>query len=171
MSSPTYKHIIVHATKLFAAKTYGDRPYIKHIMDVVENVEKYWAACGLTYYEFTVAWTAAWLHDAIEDTDETYVSILAMSGKDVADTVEAVTDRAGKNRKERHQNTYPLTAKHKIGTFLKLCDRLANVSAGGELNKMYAQEHAFFKDTLYRKEFASIQDAIDQALASWLAKL
>lgn len=172
MMSPTFTKVITYATRLFADKTYGDRPYVKHLMDVVDNVERYWEACGLTYYEFCVAWVAAWLHDAIEDIDEvTYASAMQMFGKDVADAVEAVTDKTGKNRSERHINTYPLTALHKVGNFLKLCDRLANVSEGGKLNKMYAKEHAYFSETLYREEFSVLQTEIDKALAPQLARL
>ncbi len=172
MASPSNTRIITYATRLFVDKTYGERPYVKHLMDVVENVEKYWEVCGLTPYEFEVAWKAAWLHDAVEDIEDvTFLTIEHLFGRDVSIAVLRLTDQPGRNRTERHHNTYPLTALHKVANFVKLCDRLANVSEGGRLNKMYAREHQFFTDTLYRPEFITIQNQIDQALAKELARL
>ena len=71
---------------------------------------------------------AVWLHDTIEDCRLTYNDILKISNEEVADLVYALTNEKGKNRAERANNKYYKGIRDlEYATFIKICDRLANV--------------------------------------------
>lgn len=71
---------------------------------------------------------AVWLHDTIEDCRLTYNDILKISNKEVAELVYAVTNEKGKYRHERANAKYYRGIREtEFATFIKLCDRLANV--------------------------------------------
>jgi (p)ppGpp synthase/HD superfamily hydrolase len=93
----------------------------------------------------------AYLHDTLEDTEASEKEIYELFGWGVWKRVLLLTDKPGKNRRERHRNTYPLIAEDPVATFVKLMDRLANVQSG-KLNpeklSMYKKEQKYFKETL-----------------------
>lgn len=70
---------------------------------------------------------SCWLHDVMEDTAVHYNDLKELFGHEVAEAVYAVTDEMGKNRKERHEKTYPKIRASRNGTIVKLCDRIANM--------------------------------------------
>lgn len=133
---------------------YGDKPYIYHLDAVV--------AVGNTYREYIPDpyWQdvedALYLHDWMEDVRPG--GDLTKHGFSMrTDTqVWSVTDKEGKNRVERHMNTYPLLALSYQGVFIKLCDRIANISACVVLSdprsankmEMYQGEYEYFRNTL-----------------------
>lgn len=130
---------------------YGSRPYVYHL-DMV------WRICRDYELPSNVR-VAAFLHDVLEDTPAEYKQIVNVFGENIADIVDAVTDRVGKNRRERHEKTYPrmraIGGKHAVS--LKVADRLGNAIASYDENKpdlfhMYQREYAYFRHTLYSPE-------------------
>lgn len=140
------------ATGAHAGQTYGldGRPYTEHLGGVVSVLYR-WERFRRDAHLLA----AGWLHDTIEDTKVDYAAIFGLFGGDVANMVDAVTDRPGKNRREKHEATYPMV--RYIGgdraAWLKLADRIANVEYSrstkdkGKL-KMYRGEQAEFKRLL-----------------------
>lgn len=140
------KKNIIDKAKKFAITSHKDQkycihPYHKHLADVYNIL-----------LEFEVQninlLAASWLHDIIEDTDVTYYELKLHFGKSIADLVYSVTDEPGRNRKERHEKTYPKIAIWSSAKILKSADRLANVrysyKIGGNKLKMYKSEHDTF---------------------------
>lgn len=105
--------------------------------------------------EFSVedALSVGWLHDTIEDTNVSYKDLVDNFGLLIADGVQGVTDSEGKNRTERHLNTYHRTRKNALSTFVKLADRWHNQKRSLENKErfasMYAKEYLYFKFALY----------------------
>jgi len=83
---------------------YGKYPYTKHLNDVYNTL--------MVFGIFDeVVLTVSWLHDTIEDTQIVYEDVYDKFGREVADITYLVTDKRGRNRKERQKNTYPELAK------------------------------------------------------------
>jgi (p)ppGpp synthase/HD superfamily hydrolase len=97
---------------------------------------------------------ASFLHDILEDTTVTYDDLINEFGsKELADIVECVTDEPGDTRKEKKAATYPKIRSNPNAIALKLCDRISNVKACLEENKlelvrMYQEEHPEFEAQL-----------------------
>jgi (p)ppGpp synthase/HD superfamily hydrolase len=146
-----------------AGQLYGGQPYSVHL----EAVEKVLLSFG---YTDPVLLAAAWLHDTKEDTGATSEELVALFGDEVAHIVDLVTDKPGKNRRERHTATYPLIAADEKATVLKLADRIANVEACvaardlGRL-RMYQKEHGHFREVLWRPGTGDLWDHLDGLLA------
>lgn len=98
---------------------------------------------------------ASWLHDTIEDARQNYNSIKKRTNTLVAEIVRAVTNYGrGRNRDERMPDfVYDDIRNTKFATFVKLCDRIANVQyskmTGSDMFEKYKKEHAHFKEKLY----------------------
>ena len=127
-------------------QTYGEHPYVKHLGEVVGVLKRF----GVTDEDLLVS---GWLHDSVEDTSTTVEQIEMMFGRRVSDLVYRVTNEQGKNRKERHEKTYPKIQESDDAITLKLADRIANVEASIDLNdegklKMYTKEYVGFRDKL-----------------------
>ena len=82
------------ASKAHANQKYGDKPYTVHLEHVVEVLRRF------DYVETTLI-CAAWLHDTLEDTKTTSEEIENIFGKEICELVQCVTNKPGKNRKER----------------------------------------------------------------------
>ena len=92
---------------------------------------------------------AAWGHDLIEDTRVSYNDVRMTLGQDAADIIYAVTNEKGKTRKERANAAYYKGIRQTPGaTFVKLCDRIANVQyskmTGSRMFEMYRKENSNF---------------------------
>lgn len=71
---------------------------------------------------------AVYAHDLMEDCRCTYNDVKNRLGPEVADIVYAVTNEKGKSRHERANDKYYEGIRNTKGaTFVKLCDRIANV--------------------------------------------
>lgn len=97
---------------------------------------------------------ACWAHDLIEDTRTTYNDVVQVLGKDVADIVYAVTNEKGKNRAERANDKYYEGIRNTpYATFVKLCDRLANVQYSkmtkSSMFDKYVSEHYKFSGKIF----------------------
>lgn len=145
------------AVRAHQGQRYGDLPYTSHLVAVVGNVHRF----GVASDELEAA---AWLHDAVEDTEVSISEVRSAFGDRVADLVFAVTTEPGKNRRERNAATYPKLAATPGAVRLKLADRIANVE-----QCWLVRDARLF---MYRKEYASFRaalrdDADHVALAMW----
>jgi (p)ppGpp synthase/HD superfamily hydrolase len=126
-----------------------DRPYTFHLKAVHDNVLRW-----LPFIPYGVNPNAvilgSWGHDLYEDTETTREEIERRFGQEVDEIIWHVTDEPGKNRKERREATLPKTRRSPGAVFLKLCDRIANIEAGGKTG-MYRKEHLEFKAALYKE--------------------
>jgi (p)ppGpp synthase/HD superfamily hydrolase len=132
------------AIEKHGSQMYGDFPYVQHLDDVAGVLERFGAKTlkGLAY-----------LHDVLEDTNCTEVEISQNFGEYTLDIIKRVTDEPGKNRKERHEKTYPKINESITAKILKLADRIANVenciANKSDLFKMYRKEYTGFRKALW----------------------
>lgn len=133
---------------------YDDKPYEVHLDMVGENAKKFIHLIPSKDRENVIG--AAYTHDVIEDTRKTYNDVLKVTNKVIANLVYALTNEKGKNRKERANSKYYRgIRKTKYATFIKLCDRIANVEYS-KLKKnlmfeAYKKEHKNFVKSLKKK--------------------
>lgn len=141
---------------------YGEtEPYVLHLSSVVEVLQRF----NVTDESILVA---GWLHDVVEDTPMKVETLGMIFGEAVSKLVYAVTNESGKNRKERHDKTYPKMIGNPDAIRLKLADRIANVEYSLE-NKskqleMYKKEYSGFREKLFdetHKELASMWRHLD----------
>ena len=113
---------------------------------------------------------AAWLHDVVDDTAVTIEELSNTFDPAVCIIVDAVTDGKGKNRTERHLNTYWRTRKTPDAIPVKLSDRWHNQKRTLENReyryaKDYVDEYLYFKFALYegnRPELFPFWNELDQ---------
>ncbi len=138
---------------------YDHFPYEVHLGYVVTTAQRYGYLLPNRDYDKVIA--ACWLHDTLEDTRLTYNDICSAFGDqfdsnlihEVAEIVFALTNNKGRNRKERANAAYyEGIRKTPFATFVKLCDRIANVSYskmfGSKMLSMYRRENADFLASL-----------------------
>lgn len=147
----------------------GDLPYsfhlkmaaavadqFKHILS--DKWEHYVREADLMLSDHDIAKSAVYFHDAIEDARMTYNDVRALIGERAADAVYAVTNEKGKNRAERANDKYYQGIRETpLATFVKLCDRIANVKygqmVGSRMAEMYGKENPnFVKKLGYNEE-------------------
>lgn len=144
------KDAVMFAVDSHAGQKYGSRPYWYHLNKVYEASKKHGGN--------EIHHMACWLHDTIEDTEVTKQILLAKFGKSVATIVDLVSNQSSK------EATFKRIRSSKDAVFVKLCDRLANVSEGKK-NAKYKKEHPMFREILYREgEFDDLWAAIDAIL-------
>lgn len=150
---------------------YGSYPYSFHLNQVY-NCLKYF---GITD---PVILAVAWLHDSLEDTELMYEDIFENFGKEIADLTYLLTDKRGKNRRERQEKTYPLIAEDQRGRILKIGDRICNMTQSQHEQEkqwlMYEKEYKFFKETLFKEELPNGGlglDLIEMKMRSYLDTL
>jgi (p)ppGpp synthase/HD superfamily hydrolase len=96
---------------------------------------------------------AAYGHDLIEDTRVSYNDVVEVLGIDVAKIIYAVSNEKGKTRKERANEKYYAGIREiPFATFVKLCDRIANVQYSkmtkSKMFEMYKKENDHFMKEL-----------------------
>lgn len=141
----------------FALQAHGDQqygtgePYIVHLDAVVNILKKVYSDALPLVVE-----DAAYLHDVLEDTSVKPETIEKLFGPRVREIVELLTERPGKNRRERHLRTYPAIRTDPLAVAVKLADRIANIEASRMLGdktgyfKMYMGESPSFIAMFYR---------------------
>lgn len=153
-----------------ALKAHGDQAHgsLKigdHLQNVVDHVNKHYdSKVNVSDREEVLA--AAWLHDVLEDTNVTFEQVEDQFGFDVACMVEALTDKQGKNRMERHLKTYHAIRRNPDATLIKLCDRRHNhersIQHCESYAAMYRSEYIYFKFALYTPgRFSSLWRELD----------
>lgn len=109
-------------------------------------------------------------HDSIEDTPLTYSDVKKFSNERIADMIYAVTNEKGKSRKERANAKYYKDIRDtKNATFVKLCDRIANILYSklveSSMYKKYIKEMTEFKKELYDVKYKEMFDFIDYIIS------
>lgn len=139
----------------------GSLPYSYHIKATAEVGKRYlYLVEDTTIHDEIIA--ACYCHDIIEDARQSYNDVLNETKSTlVAEIVYAVTNEKGKNRSERANDKYYQRIREQEGAvFVKLCDRIANVTYSKLSNnlrmlKLYREENENFlkkiiKDNKYQ---------------------
>ena len=129
----------------------GYLPYEFHLRLAAKTAVEFINVLGVDNREAHIVVSAVWCHDVIEDTFRTYNDVKNGVGVEVADIAFAVTNEKGKSRKERANDKYYQGIKDtKFAVFVKLCDRIANVTYGRYIStnrrmyEMYQKENDKF---------------------------
>lgn len=131
---------------------YDGKPYFEaHLMKVYEAAKEFIHL--IPYEKWDVIFAACWAHDMIEDARVTYNDIKDVLGEEVADIVYALTNEKGRSRAERANERYY----HGIrctpyASFVKICDRIANIEYSSRYNSKMLQ--------VYRKEEDSFEASL-----------
>lgn len=155
--SDLINRVVDYAREKHKGMKYDDKDFfdthVRHVVDVLQNFNP-------TEAEIC----AAYLHDSIEDTEATYEEIVLLFGEEIADIVSRVTDKPGKNRLERHLNTYYILRRNPSAIKVKLADRISNMSRslGLEFEKMYEKEYVAFKFALYDGNHLEMWEELDK---------
>ena len=120
-------------------------------------------------------------HDLIEDVRVTFNNIIEAlknnkihisndNATAIAEIIRAVTNYGrGRNREERMPDfVYEDIRTTPGATFVKLCDRIANIRYGlltkSSMTAKYAKEHTHFKEKLYIVEYQVMWDELEKLL-------
>jgi len=160
MESPFTIHAEAYARTLHRDQRYGADPYWVHLKDVADEVAAWAPDYRIVEKGLENLIAAAWLHDSIEDQHETREHLADLFNPEVARLVWAVSNEPGRNRRERHEKTYPkIQEVGKAALILKLADRIANVRTSMKqckdprsqgLLQMYWKEWPGFQQALRR---------------------
>jgi (p)ppGpp synthase/HD superfamily hydrolase len=121
--------------------------------------------------EYIEVQLACYGHDLIEDTRVSYNDVKEALGEYAADIVYAVSNEKGKNRKERANEKYYEGIRNTSGaTFVKLCDRIANVQYSkltkSNMFEKYKTENEQFAKSLYDEKYQAMFDYLDKLFAN-----
>lgn len=142
-------------------------PYQFHLRMVIKAAEDFIKLVPEEWRESVFA--ACWCHDTIEDARQTYNNVLSVIGKEGAEIVRAVTNYGrGRDRNERMPDfIYEDIRNTPYATFVKLCDRIANVQyskmTGSSMFEKYKKENVHFKKMLFvGNEYVEVWEYLDQ---------
>lgn len=157
----------VFAKRMHGDQQHGSLPIIDHLDNVAANVLKHYDGRMQNICSREIIVASAYCHDLVEDTDVTPEEIESLFGEDVANIVEIVTDKSGKNRLERHLRTYHMIRSDPDALLVKLCDRRHNHDRSLMYNekylKMYSDEYLYFKFALYKPyQFVKLWQELDE---------
>lgn len=144
---------------------YDGLPYYVHLQNVVDYVNKFKHL--LTEDEYIIAVCGAWCHDLIEDTGVTFNDVKKVVGEEIAHIAFLLTNHRGKIRTERANDDYYLGIKgDNIALFIKLCDRLGNMTHGllydnKHMFNCYVDELPHFKENLYNGLYDEMWDFLE----------
>lgn len=146
---------------------YDDQPYWFHLNMVVQVAHQFKNL--IPEDKFSSVIKACWCHDLIEDTRLTYNDVLKATNKEVAEIVYALTNEKGRTRKDRANSNYYYGIRNTpYATFVKLCDRIANIqyskSKGSGMFEAYKKEHEFFRTMLWTPDYEIMFDYIESHL-------
>lgn len=146
---------------------YGCKPYKYHLEKVREVAFEFRGE--MSKDDFIIVVQSCWLHDVIEDSGENYNSIKREFGFDVAEVVYAVSEGKGRSRKERQNDLYYKGIKEsRLGTFVKLCDKIANTRESISTNdKKRIRNHKKELDKFSRKLYSDDAMYKDLWISLW----
>lgn len=154
----TYKaELFAKHVHLCTNHRYGNKePYSVHLIKTFEAAMRFHTY--LSKDKQDIVFASCWLHDVIEDCRINYNDLKTIFNEEIADIVFAVTNEKGKSRKERENDKYYKGIKeNELATFVKLCDRIGNVSYSVDNNspqlKMYADSMKDFVEKLYTDKY------------------
>ncbi len=154
-------------------------PYEFHLRLVHKVAKQFEHIWKHPIYTFSVIECGCFSHDIIEDARKSYNDVFKAAVKEfseftdgekisrhIADLTFALSTEKGKNRNERANDKYYEGIRNTDGaTFIKLCDRIANVEYGlltnSEMPKIYRKEQSHFKENLYTEEYKEMWDYLD----------
>ena len=150
----------IEANQLYA----NEKPYTFHLEMAVNIGEKYKAL--IPEKDWFDVLGGIWCHDIIEDARQTYNDVLKNTNETIAEYAYALTNEKGRNRKARANHKYYRGIRaYKHARFIKLCDRIANVSYAkmekSEMFEMYKKEHSEFIDQLYNRKYHIMWDELE----------
>ena len=135
---------------------YDDKCYTYHLQCVYSVAKEYIHLIPEKDRDDVLA--SALLHDVIEDARENYNDVLKQTNSNVADIVYALTNDKGKTRSERAGDKYYKGIRDtKYASFVKLCDRIANVEyskeQGSSMYEKYKKENTNFFKKIYNEKY------------------
>jgi len=135
---------------------YGNESYEVHLRMVVAVAEEFKHLIPKDKYKSIIA--GCWVHDVIEDCRQSYNDVLKATNIEVAEYAYALTNEKGKNRHERaNDKYYEGILKTPYATFIKLCDRIANIKHSkqhqNKMFKKYRDENDTIKQKLWNKDY------------------
>lgn len=144
------------AERAHHGQKYGDRPYTWHLRMVVSLVQDP-LFCPVIQRVITMA---AWLHDVLEDTSVESVDLDPWGYLGIPELVHAVTGRGATREDRVRAYLSQIADAGPVAVYLKVCDRLANVSAAmadqnEEKFTMYLGEYPEFCRRLRSETFES----------------
>jgi (p)ppGpp synthase/HD superfamily hydrolase len=159
---------ILYIIKAHAAinHKYDGLPYHVHLKKVNEIAQQYIHLIDDEHKENVLI--AAWGHDLLEDTHETYNDVKKELGEDVANIIYIVSNEKGKTRSERaNDKYYQGIVNDKLALFVKLCDRIANMTYSKlygniDMFNKYKSELSHFKEKLYNGLYDELWDVLDK---------
>lgn len=112
-----------------------------------------------------------WTHDIIEDARETYNNVKIATNEVIAEYAYRCTTGKGRTRRERADKIYYQgISEYKHCTFIKLSDRIANVTFSitekSSMANMYKKEYPFFYENLYDERFQEMWDHLNKLLGA-----
>ena len=134
---------------------YDHHEYAYHLNMVYEVAKKFIHLIEKEDQENVLA--ACWVHDIIEDARETYNDVKKETNKTIAELAYALTNEKGRTRKERANDKYYKGIREtKNASFIKFCDRIANVTYSKTTNSrmfdLYKGENENFVSKIYVSE-------------------
>jgi (p)ppGpp synthase/HD superfamily hydrolase len=142
----------------------GGESYMVHVNMVVDLVKAY-SDVFKNPEDGRCTIKAAYCHDVIEDTKESYNDVSEVIGKDAANVVLAVTDVAGENRLMKHLLTMGKTVLDYRAIILKMCDICANATYSrthsSSMYKKYVEEFSYRKP-IFQKALSWYKDELNQ---------
>lgn len=109
-------------------------------------------------------------HDVMEDCGQSYNDVSKALGDDIAaEIVFALSHEKGRTREEKANRKYYVGIKNtSYATFVKLCDRIANVKASvknkSKMLETYRREQYTFKEFLFDGEYILMWNELDNLL-------
>lgn len=147
---------------------YDEQPYLVHLQLVYDFGCRFQHLLEPGQVDFALA--GCWVHDTIEDCRQTYNDVKKHCGETVAEIAYALTNEKGRNRKERANDKYYEGIRQTPGaTFVKLCDRLANVDysfrKGSRMIEVYKKEFEDFSGRLWQDAYTPMFTELKRLLS------
>lgn len=148
---------------------YHDKNYAFHLYMVVNIAENFIRLIQKEDRDEVIA--GCWVHDVIEDTGKTYNDVKKATNETIAEYAYALTNEKGRTRKDRaNERYYKGIREYKHATFIKLCDRYANMKYSKESKShmfdTYVKEMNDFKKYLYDERYQELWNELEK-LTIW----
>ncbi len=147
-----------------------------HLEMAANYVRKYGHFVASGEADLLVLYAAVYFHDAIEDARVSYNNLVAIfldlgldrhSSVSAADVVYALTNLRGKTRAERASDEYyRLIRETPFASFVKMCDRLANVAystrfgLSDRMAGVYRDENVHFVQAVCEQTVTPVPEAM-----------
>ena len=146
-------------------QTYDTFEYAYHLEKVYETAKNFIHLIEEAEQENVLA--ACWVHDIIEDARETYNDVKKETNETIAELAYALTNEKGRTRAERaNEKYYQGIRETKNASFVKFCDRIANVQHakenGSRMFQVYKEENANFVSKIYVPECKEMADYLKE---------